>query len=910
VLLAIPLALLALAPFTGRAAAHPAAPARAARAAAPTVGKSSGPAMDITLHIHGFVYGLTTPYRMGTDAQGNLFVSDIGTYRVNMYDANDAFVRYLGTGTMGGGGGNFGAPEGIAANATTVFVVDNINHEIQTFTKNTGAYVSQFGGGNLSSPYGIALGTNGNLYVADNFLNEVVEFSTTGTFLGSFGTGGSGPGQFSGLHGIAASPFGLLYVTDSGNNRVQQFKLDGTYLAQWGHFGFTFPDGIAVDRAGMVYVVDRTALIIYKFDAGGSFVGAYAAPTTTPFTPGTFQDPGDVAVRGIANTPISVYVSDLAAGSGVLERFDQVINPQFHSYQSQWGSAGSGTSQFDGPFGIVADLAGNIFVTDEHNNRVQKFDQFGNFLLAFGTAGSGNGQFNFPAGIAITPDGATLYIADFGNSRIEKFDTSGNYLGQFGGPGSGNGQFSGPLAVATDGNFVYVADTLNNRIQALFFDGTYVAQWGTLGSGPTNFHLPAGIALDTVRSELYIADYDNNRVQVYTTGGVLITSITTVGSGAFSGPEGVFTDQRGDVYVADTNNARIYQMDVNTTRWTVFGTPGTGDGQFDHPWDLAVSPTNGQLYILDNGNNRVQRWGSAWPKYDTIGVYRPSAKTFYLRNHNTTGPADISVYMPYALPGDLPVVGDWEGTGVDTVGLYRPSTARFILQDANAQESAPDYTFTLGVAGDTPIAGNWDGQGRDGAGIFRPSNGILYLKNKLSTGVADYNLVLGVPGDKGIAGDWNGDGQDSPGVYRPSNERFYVTNKVTNGVVTSDHSAVLGISGDVPFTGDWIAQGFSGIGVFRPSNGVTYEKNTIVTGPADNNFIYGIAGDIPVAGQWIALQIPFSAPPPHIALGTRGSASHAASGTPVPGRPGGMPAHTPAAAATPSTPRHKAPGAR
>src|SRR5579859_1763880 len=67
VLLAIPLALLALAPTAGRAAAHPAAPVAPHAAVTGQIGRSSGPAMDLTLHIHTLVSVGGTPYRMGTD---------------------------------------------------------------------------------------------------------------------------------------------------------------------------------------------------------------------------------------------------------------------------------------------------------------------------------------------------------------------------------------------------------------------------------------------------------------------------------------------------------------------------------------------------------------------------------------------------------------------------------------------------------------------------------------------------------------------------------------------------------------------------------------------------------------------------------------------------------------------------
>jgi hypothetical protein len=571
----------------------------------------------------------------------------------------------------------------------------------------------------------------------------------------------------------------------------------------------------------------------------------------------------DVAVRSA--TPFAVYVSD--ASTGMVQRFDEVTNPQVHTYQSQWGSAGSANSQFAGVQGAVVDLSGNIYVTDTGNNRVQKFDQF--------------------------------------NNRIEEFDTNGNYLGQFGSGGSGNGQVSGPHGIATLGDLIYVADSGNNRIQLFTTGGTYETQFGSAGTGTNQFELPVGISADANRGELFISDHLNNRVQVYSiVHAQYVASLTSAAGFNFNGPYFVSTDQRGDVYVADENNERIAEFDVNLTRSTAFGSAGSGNGQFTEPTDAVVSPTSRQIDVVDAGNFRIQRFGSPWPKNDTVGIYRSSTKTFYLRNENSTGPANIAVYMPYALAADLPIVGVWEGNGVDTVGLYRPSKARYLLQDANVPESAPDIVFTLGLAGDTPIAGDWNGQGSDGAGIFRPSNGILYLKNSLSTGVADDNLVLGIPGDIGIAGDWNGDGQDSPGVYRPSQQRFYVTNKVTNGVVYSDASAVLGISGDVPFTGDWVAQGYSGIGVFRPSNGKTYEKNAISPGPADNNFIYGIAGDVPVAGRWVASSALFSAPAPHVSLGIRGPAPHPATGhggAPI-ALAGGHPARkpTPPPAATPA----------
>jgi DNA-binding beta-propeller fold protein YncE len=69
---------------------------------------------------------------------------------------------------------------------------------------------------------------------------------------------------------------------------------------------------------------------------------------------------------------------------------------------------------------LAIDTSGNIFVVDEGNNRIQKFDSNGNFITKWGTEGTGNGQFDEPTGIAIDSSG-NVYVVDRGNSRIQVF---------------------------------------------------------------------------------------------------------------------------------------------------------------------------------------------------------------------------------------------------------------------------------------------------------------------------------------------------------------------------------------------------------------------------------------------------------------------------------------------------------
>src|SRR5207247_1793188 len=107
--------------------------------------------------------------------------------------------------------------------------------------------------------------------------------------------------------------------------------------------------------------------------------------------------------------------------------------------------------------------AGNVYVVDVANNRVQKFTGTGTYLSQWGSSGSGNGQFNAPCGVA-TDAAGNVYVADHSSEHDREAPAAGTYLTQWGSLGSGTGQFNPPRGVATDaaGN-VYVTD--DNRVQ-------------------------------------------------------------------------------------------------------------------------------------------------------------------------------------------------------------------------------------------------------------------------------------------------------------------------------------------------------------------------------------------------------------------------------------------------------------
>jgi predicted extracellular nuclease len=234
---------------------------------------------------------------------------------------------------------------------------------------------------------------------------------------------------------------------------------------------------------------------------------------------------------------------------------------------------------------------------------------------------------------------------------------------------------------------------------------------------------------------------------------------------------------------------------------------------------------------------------------ETVGVFRPSNNTFYLRNSNSTGAPHY--IFAFGAAGDIPITGDWNGDGVESTGVYR--NGRFFLKNANTAAGPVVYDILFGLPGDIPVAGDWDGDGADSIGVWRPSTREFFLKNSLTSGFQNYRVRFGLSTDLPIVGDWNGDGVDTPGVWRPSSKTFFLTNTLCSNCPASVHlSFAFGLTDDRPVIGDWDGNGTSGVGVFRPSNKTFYLRNPLSTGAPNAIFSYGLTADRPLAGAWVA----------------------------------------------------------
>ena len=519
----------------------------------------------------------------------------------------------------------------------------------------------------LAYPEAVAVDGSGALYIADSENHRIRRVDAGGTITTVAGTGERGYGgdggsaveaRLNGPSGVAVDSKGNLYIADRENHRIRRVDGAGTIttVAGTGERGYShsenggpavaarlnLPWDLAVDEAGNLYIADTRNRRIRRVDVAGRI-------TTVAGNGGVgFGEGGGPAVRQSLNYPVDVAVD--GAGNLYIADSDQHRIHRVDASGIITTVAGNGEGGFSGdggpavrarlasPNGVAADGAGNLYIADRLNQRIRRVDATGTIttVAGIGWSGySGNGgpalevRLRLPSGVAV--DGAgNLYIADSGNHRIRRVDPRGTITTAAGIGKSGYSGDGGPaagawlhtpegLAVDKTGN-LYIADSGNHRIRRVGATGTIttVAGSGERGYGgdggpatKTPLYHPAGVAVDNT-GNLYIADSGNHRIRQVDKGG----TITTV-KAQLAEPRGVAVDKTSNLYIADSDQHRIHRVDASGIITTVAGTGErgySGDGgpaagaRLAFPHDVA-DDGSGNLYIADTWNHRIRRVG-------------------------------------------------------------------------------------------------------------------------------------------------------------------------------------------------------------------------------------------------------------------------------------------------------------
>ena len=266
------------------------------------------------------------------------------------------------------------------------------------------------------------------------------------------------------------------------------------------------------------------------------------------------------------------------------------------------------------------DSAGNVYVVDSGNHRVQKFSPTGVFerMWGFGVAG-GNGPeictancqaptsgssvlggFSSPFGIAVSQD--SVYVADDGNSRIQRFNLDGTNPRAWGGVGPGAGQFNGATRRRRGRRRERVR---GRRVQP---PGPEVQR---------QRRLPAGCGAGT-----WTAGGAGTGFEICTVAGGCKAGIGGTQDGQFIQAEDVATNGTNTLYVVEGGVAGgpIQRFDLNGNflgRWAG-GPAGSADGQFNQARGAGVTPS-GAVMVADQSNRRIQRFTSVGGFIDKWG---------------------------------------------------------------------------------------------------------------------------------------------------------------------------------------------------------------------------------------------------------------------------------------------------
>ncbi len=558
-----------------------------------------------------------------------------------------------------------------------------------------------------------------------------------------WGTQGTGLGQFEFDNADAVDSQGNVYVADFG--RIEKFDANGGSASVL--LTTTYTGQMEVATFGnLVYVAEGTQIQVFNSTGG--------APITTIGTQGS----GD----GQFNALIGIAVDNLgdifALDGGNPPRVEKFNSA--YTFQKSWSGDGSG-NLFINPRAIAVDSNDDVIVTEQvsgaNGGLVEKFDVNGNLIIPWNEVAVNNTD-EQPVGAA-TDAANNVYVYDAQQHLTEKFGPNGQFICSFGFPQS-LGEVVG-VAVGPNGD-IYESDAQNQRV-VVFNCGTMPTTTPTNRATSTATNTPTNTSTATeTNTTTFIATHTSTNSATDT---ATATETNTATNIATNSPIGTSTPAN-TVTSTETNTATLSPTNSSTNTQTAtatntatntstptpcgynlaktLGGPGTGLGQFETPFDVAVDPS-GVIYVADSTGNIT-----VWPSLSS---------------------STASKTIPITLPGGGP--------------YYLAADSQFVyVSNASGFQVFNNPSYTIHDTNTTSTQGLW-GIAEDASGnLYRPDNstGQVFVFSSPSYLQSLFISSIGAAG-LGDAVDSLGNIYVSDGIGRV--QRFNLSNGGLQSLVTS-----------------------------------------------------------------------------------------------------------------------------
>ncbi len=370
--------------------------------------------------------------------------------------------------------------------------------------------------------------------------------------------------------GVAFAADGTLYVATAGDGTIASFSVDGSVRSRVSLAAGAVrlcPTDVALETDGSIYVTDRYSTRVLRFGPDGRPDAAFSAAQSTPLK--------------------------MALGLGA--------------------------------------RGGRIYVADTGNDRIVVLDRAGKLVETIGRPGAADGEFHRPVDVDAS-DAGDVYVLDADNARVQVRRADGAWSA-WGAWGPYPGLFAHPGGLALASGRVHVADTCNHRIEIFSADGQFETEWGQHvlrpHEGAGKIHYPARIAISPDGQRAAVCEPFENRVQVFgpAPAGSPATQrqfATEVGVVAHFGTQIAISQDMLALTEPDANIVKLFDLrGADPILVTQVGSFGRKPGELIYPSGVALSPDAQRLYVSDRGNARVQEFrisrdATGEPAYDPL----------------------------------------------------------------------------------------------------------------------------------------------------------------------------------------------------------------------------------------------------------------------------------------------------